>query len=218
MIENIGKPGFDTLSSVSEHVLFCMERLKIEKPNQPLHICEVGVGIGTTSVQIVKRLLPSDFFYLFDFQKKVDNLMSDLQTFECHISGYGNSTKTWDSYVWTLVHFFLNQAKSKNIFDLVYLDGAHTFFHDSSSSCIIKELLNVGGYFVLDDVYWTYEKSPTSNPTKNPNLRNLMTDEQISTPHVELITKAFLDTDCRFTRVIDEMKLKKWRAVYKKIL
>lgn len=49
------------------------------------------------------------------------------------------------------------------MWDLVYLDGSHRYDVDLSATCCIKELLNVGGYFVLDDVNWSIGKSSTLN-------------------------------------------------------
>ena len=217
MIEKIGMQRYAAISTPSEHVIFVLDNLfSRKKEREALHIAEIGIGIGATTLEILKRLSDKDFYYMFDFHKEVDELFEDIKSSKCSIKKYGNTNKLWDSYCWTLADFYLNEKNNKNIFDLAYLDGAHTFFHDAPACCVLKELVKVEGYLVLDDVKWSYAKSPTSNPKINPMILEKMTDGQINIPHIELILKLFLDTDKRFVRFYDE-SLSDRRAIYKKI-
>ena len=217
MIEKLGMQGYEAISTPSEHVKFVLDNLIIrEREREALHIAEIGIGIGATTLEILKRLSDKDFYYMFDFQKTVDELFEDIKDSKCSIKKYGNTSKLWDSYCWTLADFYLNEMSSKNIFDLAYLDGAHTLFHDAPACCVLKELVKVGGYLILDDVKWSYARSPTMNPKIYPVILEKMTDEQINIPHIELILKLFLDTDKRFVRFYDE-SLSDLRAIYKKI-
>jgi hypothetical protein len=54
------------------------------------------------------------------------------------------------SYTWRL--FELMQKSKK--FDLIFLDGHHTFYIDLPAFYIAHELLEPGGYIFIDDVKW----------------------------------------------------------------
>lgn len=94
----------------------------------PLSVAEIGVGIGATSVEILKRLRNIDSFYFFSFEKDVGELNDDLKNAEyckCNLYPMGNSNAKYDSYNWKLSSLCLENNVR---FDLVYLDGAHSFF------------------------------------------------------------------------------------------
>lgn len=84
------------------------------------------------------------------------------------------------------------------MWDLVYLDGSNRYDVDLSATCCIKELLNVGGYFVLDDVNWSIGKSSTLN---NPDSYKKYTRDQINSEHIKLIVNTILRTDKRFKEI-----------------
>lgn len=95
-------------------------------------------------------------------------------------------------------------------FDVVYLDGAHTFFHDGLAVALLKELLKESGYLILDDLFWSYAKSPTLSNSGFDKL----TDEQRNDAQINRVAKLFLDYDKGFVckkRTGD-------RAVYQKIM
>jgi hypothetical protein len=46
-----------------------------------------------------------------------------------------------------------------------------------------------GGIIEFDDYYWTIAKSPTVNPTANPDVLNFFTEEQIREAQVNSHTK-----------------------------
>ncbi len=113
-------------------------------------------------MQILKLLGKNDVYYCFDFADKLEDLMSDLKTrdfgIKCQIVTAGNSHDEWDSYNWNLSNmiFQMRQNYRHGIFDAVYLDGAHTFMHDGLATCLLKELIKVGGILILDDLFWKY--------------------------------------------------------------
>lgn len=217
MIEKLKINSNKVISSPSQHVLFCLDNLK-RSTKKAINICEIGVGIGATTIEIANRLDYNDILFLFDFQYKLDDLYKDLKehSVKCHIKLHGNSTKMHDSYAWSLAKLMIKNC-NEPIFDLLYLDGAHEFLHDAPSTCLIKEMLKINSFFILDDVYWTYKNSPSVNPEKKPEIRNYFTEEQICTPHIDLIIKCLLDNDHRFQYMNTYFNLSKNRAVFKKI-
>jgi len=55
------------------------------------------------------------------------------------------------TYSWTLFELL----RAGETFDVIYLDGHHTFYVDSPALMLAHFLLKPGGIFLLDDVTWT---------------------------------------------------------------
>lgn len=211
MIENINQKGFEHSSKPSVNVIKFLEKF-IESP-KPITVAEIGVGVGATSVEIVKRLRNIDSFYFFSFENDVRALETDLKNLDyckCTLYPMGNSHKVYDSYNWNLSSLCL---ENKMLFDLVYLDGAHSFFHDALATVLLKRLIKPNGILIFDDVEWTFGKSPTVNPEKRPQTLNELTPEQIITPHVRRVIDVFMETDNDWERIGDIA----YQTVYRKI-
>lgn len=198
----------------SEPVVDLVKKLKGEK--EKLVVAEIGIGWGATAVEIVKLLSSKDEYVFFDFENAVKELENDLIKInenQVQLRGYGNSEKYLDSYAWTLAKL-LSDRENAPQFDLVYLDGAHTFMHDGITVCMLKEMICSGGYLVLDDLKWSQAKSPTCNPQVNPGVLDSYTLEQIETCQVEMVKNLFLDTDERYEEILLEDG-KRW-AVFRR--
>lgn len=63
------------------------------------------------------------------------------------------------SYTWRLLEMLERQPRPS--FDLCYLDGAHNWDTDGLAFFLVDKLLNGGGLLILDDMNWSYAKSPT---------------------------------------------------------
>lgn len=221
MIEKIGAKGYETISRASGEVLTMLERIKREQEGN-VCVAEIGIGIGATSVEIFKKLDAKDKFYLFSYESHVEELIRDLTELNSkniELIGKGNSTKIYDSYSWTLAKMVLNMIEEggNGIFDLVYLDGAHAFFHDSTACCLLKKLINIDGYIVFDDMYWSIAKSPTQNPTKKPEMLDKFTLEQVETCHVEMVVKLFMEPDKQFQQVFLSDNKKPSRSIWQRM-
>ena len=207
------------LSQPSKNVLYYLDMVKSIKAN--ITVAEIGVGVGATSVEIVKRLDERDTFYFFSYEDDVNELKKDLERLDfcyCTLHAKGNSHHFYDSYNWQLLKMLLNQRKvmykeEQGLFDLVYLDGAHTFFHDGLACALLKELMKRGGILIFDDVHWTLRSSPTMNPEVNPNTSKRFTEEQIEAEQIFMVIKAFMENDKDWKRV-GEIG---WQTVYRKI-
>jgi predicted O-methyltransferase YrrM len=84
------------------------------------------------------------------------------------------------------------------IFDFCLIDGAHTWETDGLAFFLITKILKSGGWLVLDDIYWTYAKSPT---LKNKPFVQYLPDDQKTTPQLKgvfdlLIRQSPLYRDC----------------------
>lgn len=213
MIEKINASGYETISRPCEHIVVFLEDF-LESNEEPISVAEIGIGIGATSVEIVKRLRDIDSFYFFSFEQDVEELDADLKATDyckCKLYPMGNSTATYDSYTWNLSSLCL---ENKRMFDLVYLDGAHSFFHDALATVLLKRLIKPGGILVFDDVPWSHQKSPTQNPEKRPQVLEDFTMEQIETEQIRRVIDIFMENDDEWERIGDIG----WRASYRKII
>lgn len=206
MYKRISKIGHGGNSEPATTVVKLVKNLKQMSPGGGLRIAEVGVDIGATAVEICKVLDKKDTYYCFDFEHVVREIVEDLMHLpgvECQLVACGNTRRIYDSYNWTLSEFFLKMLEddSEGYFDLVYLDGAHTLFHDGLATCMLKELLKPNGYLVFDDLNWTIGRSPTVNPVKKPEMLKCYTEEQINTCQVARVVDIFMRTDKRFKEI-----------------
>ncbi len=211
MIEKINTQGFETVSAPSENVIYFLE--DFIKSEEPICVAEIGVGVGATSTEIVKRLRDIDSFYFFSFDVEVNELESDLKNMdycECKLYPMGNTIAYYDSYNWSLSSLCL---ENDSLFDLAYLDGAHSFFHDGLAAVLLKKLVKPGGILIFDDVYWTFQNSPTVNPKTRPKTLLEYNEEQIRTEQILRVINVFMENDEFWERIGDINS----QAVYRKI-
>lgn len=79
------------------------------------------------------------------------------------------------SYTWRLANWL--QQNEPPQFDLCYLDGGHTFETDGLAFLLVTKLLVPGGWLILDDLNWSFGKSPTLKTSQrvlqmHPDERN----------------------------------------------
>ena len=223
MFEKIGTPEYATLSNPCQEFLFLLCELK--KKEKPLAVAEVGIGIGTTTLQILKTLGSGDTLYLFDFQDVIDEFNADIKKHPnyangVNIIGIGNSRKTYDSFNWRFAEIIrqkLYANESSQIFDAVYLDGAHTFMHTVAACCLLKKLLKPSGYLVFDDVFWTLASYRGRNPHVTESLAKGYTEEQINIPHIAIVIDIFMKTDPEYRHVHLSAESKAPRAIFQKV-
>lgn len=220
MIELINSKGCESISKPSVEFLQILKR-KLDSTTSPLDVAEIGVGIGATSLEIVRLMNGRGRLHLYDFEDKVDALKKDLDnvpfTNGLIIEAVGNSRKRYDSYAWNLAKLLQSMpGDPSGVFDVVYLDGAHTFHHDAAACAVLKELVRAEGYLVFDDMYWSFVRSPTINPTNYPAIKGDYTEEQLEQPHIEVVVDCLIRTDSRFKQVfLSENKLP-YRPIFQK--
>lgn len=211
--------GKQSLNNVSaDEVIIAVKQQKSEKSF--INYAEFGVDIGATTLEIAQYLDAGDSIYIFDFLEVVNELAEKLQKItKAKIVVLGNTTKKYDYYGWNLAKLILESENpiQKGIFDVIYIDGAHTFIHDSSTCCLCKMLLRDGGYIIFDDLYWTIKDSPTVNIEKKPELLEDFTEEQIETSQVKMVVDLFMSSDSSFKQVVLNSVDCPNRAIFRKI-
>lgn len=211
MIEKINTKGYESLSKPSKKAIYFLEEI-LESNKEPINVAEIGIGIGTTSIEITKRLRNNDSFYFFSYDHDVKELESDLKNTDycnCKLYPMGNTTATYDSYNWKLSSMCL---ENNILFDLVYLDGAHSLFHDGLATILLKKLVKPGGLLIFDDIFWTYKMSPTLNPEVHPETSKNYSKEQIETEQMKLVIDLFMENDENWVRIGNI----EWQTVYRK--
>lgn len=217
MIENIGKSGYETLSEYCRDFVHLVKENKKQKGK--VVIAEIGVGIGATAVEVIKYLDERDEYYMFDFSDVLEDINSDIKKLnqQIIIKLFGNSHRTYDTYGWNLAKLVLDMREKNQdgIFDVVYLDGARTLIHDGLTTLLLKELVKKEGYIIFDDVYWKMGTSPTIS--KDSELQDKYTDEQIEACHIELIIKLIFGKDDAYKQIYFTDNKKPWKATFQRL-
>lgn len=198
MLEKIGAPGYERLSHPRETVLRYVETLKAG--HAPITVAEIGVGIGGTTLGIHRLLSREDTLYLFDYTEVAQELCQDFLTRfpeGPRVLARGNSHRRLDSYVWELGELC---AQGAPLFDLVFLDGAHSFPFDGLACCCLKELLKPRGYLILDDVSMKPRETAQKQPDLREELESSYTQAQMDIPQIAMVERCLLQPDLRFTR------------------
>ena len=153
-----------------------------------------------------------DTYCCFDFGDRLKAFVEDLQArdfgIKCQIIASGNSSKLWDSYNWNLskLVFKMREHNKTGLFDAVYLDGAHTFFHDGLAVCLLKELIKDGGFLVLDDLYWSFVSAKIDRTGH-------LTKEQMNDYQILRVQELFLTPDPNWEKLSPPNA---WRGVFRK--
>lgn len=216
MLSVIGTPPGETVSTPCWEFIELIKKKKNE--NRRINVAEIGIGYGATAVEACKCLTDEDTYFCFDFEDWIDNLLHDLRQIpdiNCQIIGKGNTHKLCDTYAWNLSEllFEMRNAGKNGIFDVVYLDGAHTFIHDGLACCLLKELLKPKGYLLFDDMYWTCSKN---NENMHLKWKELYPEEQLAEYQVQRVVNAFMIEDERFHQIYMTPSFNPWVAVFQK--
>ena len=174
---------------------------------------EIGIGIGSTTLEVSKILNNQGKIYLFSKQCDCEELKNDLNKL-----GYNNinTNHCSDTKIYSGYHFDMAMGIMDNKlphFDVAYLDGGHVFHLDAPTTCMLKELCKINGVIFFDDYNWTINYSPTLNPKIRPKTLIEYDKKQINLKHVQIICKIFMDTDSRYRMIVNNTKC----VAYKRI-
>jgi hypothetical protein len=196
MLEKIGTPGFETLSAADATVCENVANL-VERGHRGTVVAEIGIGIGATTQELARIMDNGGELHLYDFHAKLAEVIGDLKARGYHnVVGFGNTTKYWDSYNWSLMKQV--HAHRSPIYDYIYLDGAHMFLHDGLAFVLCDRLLKPGGFIDFDDYFWSLSRSKWMADTRHDYL----TDEQIDAQQVKLVIETLVEPDPRYEEVI----------------
>lgn len=164
-------------------------------------IAEIGIFKGHTSLEFAKFLNGRGELHLYDYDDRVTEVSGKLaQAGFINVQGFGCSYKLLDSYNWALGKTI--EANPSPIYDYVFIDGAHNWAVDALTTFLVDRLLLVGGYIDFDDYDWTFENSPSMNPSVFPLTARMYTEEQIAAKQVKMIVDLIVRRDPRYKEVV----------------
>lgn len=216
LLAHLGTEGYESISTPRREFL---ELVKYKKnQNRAITIAEVGVGCGASSVEVCKCLDEQDTYFCFDFEEIINDLLYDLNLIPeicCRLVGKGNSHKLYDSYSWNLCDllFSMRDKNLNGLFDVVFLDGSHSFIHDGVSCCLLKELLRPNGFIIFDDLFWRGE----DNDMVSNAWQDLYLDKQIREAQVKRVVNAFMIEDKNFQQIFLTQSYNSSCAAFKKV-
>lgn len=114
---------------------------------------EIGIG-PSPNLERVKFMGEFGVSYTAcDFQMVCDHHCSELERQGVDVSRIMFASNRVGTYSWTLFEM-LQRGKQ---FDIIYLDGHHTFYVDLPALSLAHYLLKPGGVFVVDDIVWSLD-------------------------------------------------------------
>lgn len=93
------------------------------------------------------------------------------------------------SYNWRLMK--LLEVDPQPRFDFCFIDGAHNWFVDGLAFFLADRLLVEGGWFIFDDLNWTYDTSPT---LKETDFVKSMSEEERSVAQIKKVFDLLVKT------------------------
>lgn len=204
VLEQINLERNKTISRPNARVVAMVKELLLSEP-EPV-IAEIGIGVGATSLELAKALNSHGSLHLYDWEDRATELARDLATLGyTNISAFENSRRHWDSYNWSLMR--LLQRERRPIYDLIYLDGAHTLLHDGLAFTLGDKLLKIGGYFCFDDYSWKFKNSGWMVSSRD----DFMTEEQINEAQVALVVDLLVEGTNQYEAIIPKEIYRKTR-------
>ena len=169
-----------------------------------LDYAEIGCYEGHTAGQVVSRMAEGGRIHLFDFEDKVITSARKVAEAGGTPVCYPNTRKTYDSYCWTLGELLGTDTK----FDVVFIDGAHTWFHDGFAFMLVDHLLRPGGHVLFDDYVWCLAGS-SLDPAVFPKILEQYTPEQIERHQVPMIINKLVRSDPRYQERVKDFGFQK---------
>lgn len=206
MLEKIGTPGHRTISRPDDDFIDAVKSVIKSGQKAPV-VAEIGVGIGATTIHIARALDNKGELHIFDFEDAVQELCSDLEDrgFK-NVRGFGNTTKYWDSYHWSMAQL-ISTGPQNQTYDVIYIDGAHTYLHDALAFFMCDRLLKVGGVILFDDYDWRYAQSKYMRKERP----NYMTEEQVDAYQIKMFIDDLVTTHAGYEAVIPTKSFRKVR-------
>jgi predicted O-methyltransferase YrrM len=166
---------------------------------------EIGIGSGPR-IERMQLILDNEIRYTgCDFKSVCSMHQKELELrgmLGDKIRFVGNEVGT---YSWTLFEFM----QSNEQFDVIFIDGHHTFYVDLPAFILAHYLLKPGGYLLIDDITWTLSflrRNLAQNFGEWCFYRNMYDfsqydKEQQNIPHVEMIAEGLLLSRMGYSKV-----------------
>lgn len=139
----------DAVSNPLEHQEEVLRDFLLGGPNS--NFLEIGIGTYP-HVDRVKLMLENGISYnACDFAPVCQKHLSILTSENVDTSKLKFFSNSVGTYAWTLMELL----KSGKSYDIIYLDGHHTFYIDLPAFFLADQLLKPEGLLLVDDMRWT---------------------------------------------------------------
>lgn len=157
---------------------------------------EIGIG-EFPHFERLKLVNEKNISYVgCDFKSVCESHKEELAIKEFNTENISFATNSTGTYSWTLFEM-LQEGRQ---FDVIYVDGHHTFYIDLPAIILAEKLLKPGGYLLLDDIEWSlsFLKARMMRSLSQWYFYRTMYDfsqytkEQQSLPHIKMIAEELL--------------------------
>ena len=156
---------------------------------KPERVLELGFAHGTSSCYIAAAMQENGFGMVdtIDNKSALQREPSISTLLErTGLSAHVTPVFTERSYNWELMKLLDRHTAdgiTEAVYDLVFIDGGHTWDSDGFAFLLADRLLKPGGWLLLDDVMWTPSESAGEDWVE------AMPEEERHVAHVEKIFK-----------------------------
>ncbi len=190
MIKNDAQPKIQKLHSKEDVLQGLLAK------NKSKSFLEIGIG-QFPQISRLELIIKNNIKYTgLDFTSVCDDHLREVKRKGLNYRNIKYLGNHEGAYTWTLFQLFKNRKK----FDIIYLDGHHTFYVDLPAIFLIDLLLKKSGLLIIDDINWTLsflQKNMASNYLDWYFYRNMYDFSQYNykqqhIPHIKMITEEIM--------------------------
>jgi SAM-dependent methyltransferase len=179
---------------------------------------EVGVGEFPRFDRFELMRIHGVSYVGCDFQSVCESHVRELSIKGTNTEDITFRSNFTGTYAWTLFEMLENDEK----YDVIYIDGHHTFYIDLPAILLAHNLLKPGGYLLLDDMTWTLDflKANMMRSLSQWYFYRSMYDfseytaAQRALPHIQMIADELLLKHHGYTKE-QSLSLPSWWALRK---
>jgi len=162
---------------------------------KPLECLELGFGHGASSCYVAAALQERGEGHLTSVDllpaKEWQSPAIEELLEKTGLGDWVTVVRENTSYTWFLKKTICDQTDENvctPVYDFCFLDGAKNWTIDSAAFFLADKLLRPEGWFVFDDLQWTYDSKLKEGKKKTDGVYMLdMAQDELEQPHVELI-------------------------------
>ncbi len=179
---------------------------------------EIGIG-EFPNIERINLMVKNNIQYTAcDFEAVCISHKKELEIRNIDTQWIRFASNRVGTYCWTLFEMLSKNEQ----FDVIYLDGHHTFYIDLPAVFLAHHLLRPGGYLLVDDIQWTcnFLKNNMLHTFNEWYFYHKMYDlsvyepEQQDVPHIKMIAEEVLLNRLGYFKK-DEYSIPQWWTLQK---
>ena len=178
------------------------------RKNRPDNLLELGTARGGSAVFIAAALEANGAGHLTSVDSTrwrwMDPTPQEVLE-KAGLSDWVTLDKRFSTYTWFLkteIEKHLDPAGSiQPEYDFIFLDGSKNWSTDGLAAVLAEKLLRPGGWLLLDDLSWSYEKNCETPRHYEIEITKLSDEERIQ-PHLRAIFDLLIRTNPAFDQFL----------------